>query len=92
MTPTEYIDKAIHAINTDQPNLAMLYMKRGYREMKRLRPDPWLDLRDGINTFAEAMGSLFDVFTDVAKVFEKFGQNVQGVYDQEFYALVNDAS
>lgn len=29
MTPNDYIEKAKHAIETGQPNLAMLYMQRG---------------------------------------------------------------
>jgi hypothetical protein len=37
MTPSDYIDKAIHAINTDQPNLAMLYLQRGMTESDELR-------------------------------------------------------
>lgn len=51
MTPNDYIDKAIHAINTDQPNLAMLYMKRGYKEMQRLRPDTLLDFIQAMQNF-----------------------------------------
>ena len=90
MNPSDYISKAIHAINTDQPNLAMLYMKRGYLEMKLRRRDPMLDARDGINVFAEAFNSLIPMFEEVANVFMKFGQNLQRVYDREFYALVAD--
>ena len=92
MKPNDYINKAIHALNTDQPNLAMLYMRRGYVEMKRLRHDPWLDARDGIMIFSEAMNSLINVFAEVAKVFEPFAQNLQKLFDQDFYELVNDES
>lgn len=92
MKPNDYINKAIHALNTDQPNLAMLYMRRGYVEMKKLRHDPWLDARDGIRVFGEAMNSLINVFAEVAKVFEPFAQNLQKLFDQDFYELVNDES
>lgn len=88
MTTSYYIDKAIHAINTDQPNLAMLYMRRGIVESRKNYPNQWLDAQDGFRTIANAMTSLFTMFEEVAEVFMKFGRELQGFYDQEFYALV----
>ena len=90
MNTSYYIDKAIHAINTEQPNLAMLYMRRGIVESKRNHSNPMLDARDRIHGFVVAFNSLIPMFEEVAKIFMKFGQEVQRVYDQEFYALVAD--
>ena len=90
MTTDHCIERAIHAINTGQPNLAMLYMRRGIEESRRQNPNAWLDCRDGMTAFVGALNSLIDVFAEVARVFMKFGQDVQRVYDQEFYALVAD--
>lgn len=39
MSPNDYIEKAKHALATDQPNLAMLYMKRGCQVLDRQRID-----------------------------------------------------
>jgi hypothetical protein len=85
-----YIDRAIHAINTDQPNLAMLYMRRGIQESKKNNPNPALDFKYGVQAFVDALRPLNQVFQEVAEIFMKFGREVQGVYDQEFYALVSD--
>lgn len=90
MNTSYYIDKAIHAINTEQPNLAMLYMRRGIVESKRNHPNPMLDFYDGCQAFVVALRPLNQVFQEVAEIFMKFGQEVQRVYDQEFYALVAD--
>lgn len=90
MTTSYYIDKAIHAINTDQPNLAMLYLRRGIVESRKNYPNAWLDARDGIQAIADAFNSLVDLFAEVGQAFTKFYRDIQGYYDQEFYALVND--
>jgi hypothetical protein len=85
-----YIDKAIHAINTDQPNLAMLYMRRGIQESKKNNPNPMLDFQDTCQAFVDALRPLNQLFQEVAEILMKFGRDVQRVYDQEFYALVAD--
>ena len=38
MTPQEYIRKAQHCIHTNQPNLAMLYLRKGIEQTDR---DMW---------------------------------------------------
>lgn len=55
MNPSDYISKAIHAIETDQPNLAMLYMKRGIEESRKRNPNPMIDAKYAILAFARAM-------------------------------------
>jgi hypothetical protein len=37
MTPNDYIEKAKHALLTHQPNLAMLYMRRGLGVLEQRR-------------------------------------------------------
>lgn len=90
MTTSYYIDKAIHAINTDQPNLAMLYMRRGIRESKEKYPNPGLDLKYGLQALAEGLNSLTAMFEEVAKVFAGWARGYQDVFDREFYELVAD--
>ena len=85
-----YVLKAQRAIETGQPNLAMLYMRRGIQESKKNNPNPMLDFHDGCQAFVVALRPLNQVFQEVAEVFMKFGRDVQRVYDQEFYALVAD--
>lgn len=71
LTPNDYINKAIHAINTDQPNLAMLYMRRGYKEMQALRPDGFLDVQYALYHFREAMMQVGKAFERLGRVFNQ---------------------
>lgn len=87
MTPDDYICKAIRAIETDQPNLAMLYMRRGIIEMKRLNPNPLQDVIDGMIAFATALNHLAETFvTAVATAFEPFARAI----NQADFALVSE--
>jgi hypothetical protein len=92
MNTSYYIDKAIHAINTDQPNLAMLYMKRGIVESKRNHPNPMLDLKYGLRAFAEAINEVGRAFERAgALMFEALrpiAEIYSGYYPDDF-ALVN---
>lgn len=92
MTPNDYINKAIHAIETDQPNLAMLYMQRGITEMRRLRHDPWLDVQWGIAEFADALNKLGQAFGNMAQIlFDAFQPMVDWYsYRQDDFVLVSD--
>ena len=94
MTPDDYITKAIHALRTEQPNLAMLYMKRGYTEMRRLRKDPEFDLRVGIAAFTEALNEIGVAFETAAramfKAFEPIAKIYTGYWTQDDFALVAD--
>jgi hypothetical protein len=92
MNTSYYIDKAIHAINTDQPNLAMLYMKRGIVESKRNHPNPMLDLKYGLQAFAEALNEVGEAFGRAAiamvNAFRPIAEIYSGYYPDDF-ALVN---
>jgi hypothetical protein len=95
MTPSEYIDKAIHAINTDQPNLAMLYMQRGMVETDRIRRERKMQSVMGqLSLIADAFADLGRAITEqVAPVFKVFAAAFSGweeEMDNRFWMQVSE--
>lgn len=89
MTPSDYIDKAIHAINTDQPNLAMLYMRRGIVESNRVRAQRRMNTVTGqLGLFVEALSEFGNslvkqvtpMFQAFAEVFTRLEEGFQSDY------------
>lgn len=98
MTPNDYIEKAKHAIATDQPMLAMLYMQRGMVDLDRRRRDHLMGSVEGrfillgedINAMGQAMVEAFTPAVKAAtKAFEQFHFELLKAYDQEFDAMVS---
>lgn len=94
MTPSEYIDKAIHAINTDQPNLAMLYMSRGMTEIDQIRRQRRMDMVIShldllVEAFADFGRSLVKVTTPMFEAFAKAFRHMEEDL-QSNYATVNE--
>ncbi len=90
MTPNDYIEKAKHALLTDQPNLAMLYMRRGLVEMKRRRPtlqDSFDAANEAVREFGRAFNSLVDVFSSVFDAFAGVATSITEMYDREFFEI-----
>lgn len=99
MTPNDYIEKAKHAIATDQPMLAMLYMQRGMVDLDRRRREHLMGSVEGrfillgedVNAMGQAMVEAFKPAMEMAtKAFESFHHELLKAYDQEFYALVSE--
>jgi hypothetical protein len=95
MTPSEYIDKAIHAINTDQPNLAMLYLRRGMVESDEIRRQRKMKSVMGqLSLMAEAFADFGRAITEqVAPVFKVFAAAFSGweeEMDNRFWMQVSE--
>lgn len=60
-----WLQKAEHAIRTDQPNLAMLYMRRGLSETPEGRA--WLAQRDAMKLVVEIGQTILHVYTSFAQ-------------------------
>jgi recombinational DNA repair ATPase RecF len=103
MTPDHYIEKAKHAMLTGQPNLAMLYMKRGMVILDQRRRAHLMKTWDGqLILFGEAMNELGRVFVEsftpavrAANVaVESFHRQLLEAFDQELtqmeFALVSE--
>lgn len=88
-----YVLKAQRAIETGQPNLAMLYMRRGIQESKKNNPNPMLDLKYGVQAFAEALNEVGEAFGRAAismvNAFRPIAEIYSGYYRDDF-ALVNE--
>lgn len=70
MTTDELISKAIHAINTNQPRLAQLYMRNALQQIdkqrRELNPLKW-ELRrlgDGFNAMFAAVSGMSHLFAN----------------------------
>ena len=99
----DYMTKAIRAINTGQPNLAMLYMRRGLSDSEEGRHWlAWFDAkRDAQLRMVANMKlvvSAFDLFAEalcgmgrsMQLVAEALSFQPSGHTGQDRYALVND--
>lgn len=86
MTPNDYINKAIHAIETDQPNLAILYMRRGIQVSKLSRWEamaacsPFGPVEVAIERFAEGLAVIGEAFRPVFDAFTRLGEAMQSDY------------
>lgn len=99
MNPNDYIEKAKHAMLTDQPNLAMLYMNRGMQILDARRREHLMGSIEGrfilLGEDVNAMGQVIrEAFTPAlqaaTKAFDMFHSELLKAYDQEFYALVSE--
>ena len=99
MNPNYYVAKAIHALNTGQPNLAMLYMQRGMVELERRRREhlkgsiagQFVLLGEAVNEMTEMFVRAFaPAITAATKAMNEFHADLLKSYDQEFFALVNE--
>ena len=95
MTPNQYINKAIHAINTDQPNLAMLYMRRGMEVLEERRRARLLEQPFGAfvllgEEFEKLGQAIVDSVVPAFKVFADVMEGFQRQVDRDFFALVGD--
>jgi len=98
MTPDHYIEKAKHAMLTGQPNLAMLYMKRGMVILDQRRRAHLRKSIPGMFTLlAEDMievGRIFNesvtpMFKAANEAFENFHRQLLEQYQNDF-ALVSE--
>ena len=64
MTTDELISKAIHAINTNQPRLAQLYMRNALQQTEHLRRqlDPWRALRANLQAFTDGLQGIMEAY------------------------------
>lgn len=99
MNPDYYVGKARHALETGQPNLAMLYMQRGMVELERRRREhlkgsiagQFILLGEAVNEMAETIARAFHPMAVAAtKAMNEFHAELLKSYDQEFFALVNE--
>ena len=92
MTPDHYIEKAKHAMLTGQPNLAMLYMRRGMVILDQRRREHLMGSIEGrfilLGEDINELGKVFvDAFTPAVKAanaaVESFHRQLLRAYDQE---------
>jgi hypothetical protein len=95
LSPNDYINKAKHALLTGQPNLAMLYMKRGTEILEQRRraylmtsiEGRFVLLGEEVDAMAEQMVRAFQPgLQAVAKAFDMFHAELL----QSQYALVSE--
>lgn len=97
MTPDQLITKAIHCLNTGQPNMAKLYLRKAdqlvtadRRQIKHeLRELKYRDLQVRGLPVAAAIARITDSFMEMADaVTTAFKTNVLSPFPQSGYALV----
>lgn len=88
MTTDELITRARRAIETGQPNLAKLYMRKALEqtEQHRRQLDPWRVLRQNLQAFGDAVQAVAKAYVDaiepVAKhIAEVFAPTLNAVAD-----------
>lgn len=69
MTTDELITKARHAIETGQPNLAQLYMRKALEqtEQQRRELNPWYAVNQHAKAFTGAVNGLVQAYLDAVR-------------------------
>jgi len=78
MTPNDYIEKAKHALLTHQPNLAMMYMRRGLGVLEQRRrahlqtsiEGHFTLLAEDVNKMTQALGATGPALRTAGNAFE----------------------
>lgn len=69
MTPEKAIERAIHALQTGQPNLATTYMRRADQLLVEIREERERQMRESmtfLEVFEKALGEVAEVVQSVA--------------------------
>lgn len=94
MTTDELISKAIHAINTNQPRLAQLYMRNALRQTDQLRrelnPIGWQarQLTKAFQTIGDGIAKVGQAWAGIFESFSKAFAPEAGIDRKTNYALV----
>lgn len=94
MTTDELIAQAIHAINTNQPRMANLYMKNALEQTEQrrreLNPIGWQarQLTKAFQTIGDGMAKVGQAWADIFESFSKAFAPETGIDRKTDYALV----
>lgn len=94
MTTDELITNAIHAINTNQPRMASLYMKNALEQTdkrrRELNPIDWQarQMVQGFQAFGEAIANVGKAWAEIFEYVSKAFAPEPGIEHKANYALV----